>query len=137
MPSKCHIRLYGSSLRHRTVPEHMPSAHRHYAGWSEARFRRDAANIGPQTEALIIAILACRPHPEQGFRSCLGILKRLRGVDREQAEAACAHALEIGALSSKSLASILDNNLGRKPKQKAAADLPLFHANIRGSGFYH
>ncbi|MBF0333689.1 MAG: transposase [Alphaproteobacteria bacterium] len=82
-------------------------------------------------------MMASRRHPEQGFRSCLGILKRLRGVDRDRAEAACARAVEIGALSSKSLGSILDNNLDRRPTGQSAADLPLFHANIRGGGYYH
>jgi transposase len=133
-----HLRRHGyGGERHTTLPEHMPSTHRHYAGWSEARFRRDAAAIGPNTEALIVAVMASRKHPEQGYRSCLGILKRLRGVPRERAEAACARALEIGTLSAKSLGSILDNNLDQKPRRKAEADLPLFHANIRGSGYYH
>ena len=132
-----HVRLLGGGARHVTHDDHMPSGHRFYSGWSEARFRRDAAAIGPNTEALIIAVMASRKHPEQGFRSCLGILKRLRGVDRDRAEAACARAVEIGALSSKSLGSILDNNLDRKPTGQSAADLPLFHANIRGSGYYH
>ena len=132
-----HVRLKGGGRRHVTQDDHMPSNHRFYGGWSEARFRRDAAAIGPNAEVLIIAVLASRRHPEQGFRSCLGILKRLRGIDRDRAEAACARAVEIGALSSKSLGSILDNNLDRKPKGQPAADLPLFHANIRGSGYYH
>ena len=133
-----HMRRHGyGGERHTTLPEHMPSTHRHYAGWSEARFRRDAAAIGPNTEALIVAVMASRKHPEQGYRSCLGILKRLRGVPSERAEAACARAVEIGTLSSKSLGSILDNNLDQKPTRKAEADLPLFHANIRGSGYYH
>jgi transposase len=132
-----HMRRYGAGERLATLPEHMPSSHRHYADWNEARFHREARAIGPQTEALIIAVLAQRKHPEQGFRSCLGILKRLRGVEPVRAEAACNRALEIGALSSKSLASILDNNLDRKPRRKAEDDLPLFHANIRGSGYFH
>ena len=131
-----HVRRYGGA-RHATQDEHMPSAHRFYGGWSEERFRRDAAVIGPHTEALIVAVLAARRHPEQGFRSGLGILKRLRGIDPVRAEAACARALEIGALSAKSLGSILDNNLDRQSKSKIPADLPLFHTNIRGSGYYH
>lgn len=131
-----HVRRYGGS-RHATQPDHMPSSHRFYDGWSEARFRRDAAAIGPNTEALVIAVLANRRHPEQGFRSCLGILKRLRGIDRDRAEAACAHAVSIGALSAKSIGSILDNNLGCKPKGQSTAELPLVHTNIRGGGYYH
>jgi transposase len=133
-----HVRRHGyGGDRHVTLGEHMPSAHRHYAGWSEDRFRRDAGAIGPNTEALITAVLVSRKHPEQGYRSCLGILKRLRGVTHERAEAACARAIEIGTLSSKSLGSILDNNLDQKPRRKAEDDLPLVHANIRGSGYYH
>ena len=133
-----HIRRHGyGGDRHVTMGEHMPSAHRHYAGWSQERFRRDAGAIGPNTEALIAAVMASRKHPEQGYRSCLGILKRLRGVTPARAEAACARSLEIGSLSSKSLGSILDNNLDQKPRRKADDDLPLFHTNIRGSGYYH
>jgi transposase len=131
-----HLRCYGAGDRHVTLPEHMASAHREYADWSEVRFRRDAAAIGPNTEAFIVAVLSSRKHPEQGFRSCLGILKRLRGVEPDRAEAACARALEIGALSCKSIGSILDNNLDKKSRRKAD-DLPLFHANIRGSGYFH
>ena len=132
-----HVRRYAGN-RYATNDDHMPSHHRFYAGWSEEKFRRDAAAIGPNTEAMIIAVMARRRHPEQGYRSCLGILKRLRGVEPERAEAACARAVELGALSSKSLGSILDNNLDRKPKGAAAVTaLPLFHANIRGGGYYH
>jgi transposase len=131
-----HMRRYGGGERHSTLTEHMPSAHHHYADWSEARFRRDAAAIGPNTEAFVIAVLASRKHPEQGFRSCLGILKRLRGVESVRAEAACARALEIGALSTRSIGSILDNNLDKKTRRKAD-DLPLFHTNIRGSDYFH
>ena len=131
-----HMRRFGLGERHATVPEHMPSSHRYYAGWNAERFRRDADAIGPQTLALIDAVLANRPHPEQGFRSCLGILKRLRGVPRDRAEAACDRALVIGALSSKSLASILDNNLDKKPARPATSQTPLQHANIRGGRYY-
>ena len=52
----------------------MPSSHRRYADWTPERFRRWAGSVGPQTEGLIMAILAHRPHPEQGFRTCLGVL---------------------------------------------------------------
>jgi transposase len=131
-----HARRYGGS-RHGTQPDHMPSKHRHYADWSEARFRRDGAAIGPMTEGLIIAVMASRRYPEQGYRACLGILKQLRGVTVERAEAACARALEIGALSSKSLASILAHNLDRKAARQAKGDAPLLHANIRGGRYYH
>jgi transposase len=93
-----HARRHGGP-RHGTDPNHMPSAHRRYAEWNPERFCRQARGIGPNTEALIIAVLAQRPHPEQGFRSCLGMLRLFRGIDAARAETVSAHALEIGALS--------------------------------------
>jgi hypothetical protein len=56
---------------------------------------------------VIIAVLASRPHPEQGFRTCLGILHTYRGVDPAHVEAVSARALELGALNCKSVASLL------------------------------
>jgi transposase len=134
-----HVRLYmtGAGHHHTTLAEHMPKSHQHYSHWSEDYFRSGAAAIGPNTEGLIVAVMARRKYPEQGFRSCQGILDRLRGIEPTRAEGACARALEIGALSSKSLGSILDNNLDRKARQKNDAPLPLFHSNIRGGGYYH
>ena len=75
-----HARRYGGP-RHGTQPEHMPSAHRRYAEWTPERLQRDARGIGPATEALIIAVMARRPHPEQGFRTCLGMLRLFRGLE--------------------------------------------------------
>jgi transposase len=134
-----HPRLYmtGAGHHHVTLPEHMPKEHQQYAGWSETYFRSSAAAIGPNTEGLILAVMAKRKYPEQGFRSCKGILKLLRGIERDRAEGACARALEIRALSPKSLRSILDHNLDRKARRKNDATLPLFHTNIRGGGYYH
>jgi transposase len=74
-----HARRYGGT-RHGTDPDHMPSAHRRYAEWNPERFARQARGIGPHTEALILAVLARRPHPEQGFRTCIGILRLFRGL---------------------------------------------------------
>jgi transposase len=122
--------------RHGTDPEHMPSAHRRYAAWTPDRFRRWAAQIGPNTEGLVVAVLASRRHPEQGFRTCLGVLKLYRGVDPALAEAVSARAIEIGALNCKSVAALL----ARKPAPAArdGASATLFdHANLRGPGYYH
>jgi transposase len=134
-----HPRLYvtGAGHHHVTLPEHMPKNHQRYSRWSEAGFRADGAAIGPNAERLLLAVMSRRKFPEQGFRSCQSILDRLRNVAHDRAEGACARALEIGALSSKSLGSILDNNLDQKARQQKDATLPLFHTNIRGGGYYH
>ncbi len=132
-----HARRYGGQ-RHGTLPEHMPSAHRRYAEWSPERLQRDARGIGPHTEALIIAVMARRPHPEQGFRTCLGVLRLFRGHEAVRVEAVCLRALEIGALSYASVASILKHRLDRPaPSAEPTDGAPLLHANIRGSGYFH
>jgi transposase len=132
-----HARRYGGQ-RHGTLPEHMPSAHRRYAEWSPERLQRDARGIGPHTEALIIAVMARRPHPEQGFRTCLGVLRLFRGLEAVRVEAVCLRALEIGALSYASVASILKHRLDRPaPSAEPTDGAPLLHANIRGSGYFH
>ena len=131
-----HARRYAGP-RHGTLPEHMPSAHRRYAEWTPERLQRQAQGIGPNTEALIIAVMARRPHPEQGFRTCLGVLRLFRGVDAARAEAVSLRAVEIGALSYPSIASILKHRLDRSASPQAADSTPLLHANIRGPRYYH
>jgi transposase len=130
-------RRYGGR-RHGTDPEHMPSSHRRYAEWTPDRFRRWARSIGSNTEALIAAILTHRPHPEQGFRTCLGILRLYRGITPARAEAVSARALEIGAMNYKSVASILANNLDRVAARQSGAEPTLFdHPNVRGPRYFN
>ncbi|SEE86425.1 Transposase [Rhizobiales bacterium GAS191] len=130
-----HERRHGGR-RHGTDPAHMPSSHRRYAEWTPERFRRWARSIGPSTEGLVIAVLAHRPHPEQGFRSCLGILRLFRGLDPARAEAVSARAVAIGALTYKSVASILANNLDRAQRQPESA-VVIDHPNVRGPRYFH
>ena len=126
-----------SLRRHRpsTVPEHMPSSHRRYRDWTHERIRREAAAIGDDTAVLMDLILRSRPHPEQGFRSCIGILRLEKRHGAERLDAACARALALGTRSYTSVAAILNN---RQDRKQTAADVPsLFHENIRGPGYYH
>src|SRR5271170_6207678 len=75
--------------RHTTTVEHMPSAHRRYASWTPARMQSFAAEVGPSTTALVENIMRTKPHPEQGFRACLGILRLAKTYGTERLEAAC------------------------------------------------
>jgi transposase len=129
----------GARGRHTTLPEHMPQAHRRHAEWTIERIRQEAAAIGPATARLTALILESRPHPEQGFRACLGILRLVRSYGRDRVEAACARGLEIGARSYGSVQSILQHGLDRQPPaaEPASGEPPLIHPNIRGSGYYH
>jgi transposase len=132
-----HQRRYGGR-RHGTDPDHMPSSHRRYAEWTPDRFRRWARTIGPNTEALVIAVLTHRPHPEQGFRTCLGILRLYRGIEPVRAEAVSARALEIGAMNYRSVASILANNLDRAAARQNRNEPTLFdHPNVRGPRYFN
>ena len=132
-----HLRM-GANHKHTTVPEHMPSSHRRYASWTIARIREDAAEIGPATAALCELIIENKPHPEQGFRACLGILRLVKPFGRVRLEAAAVRAIHIGARTYGSVKSILDNNLDRHPAQERTADgVSILHTNIRGSRYYH
>jgi transposase len=82
-------------------------------------------------------ILDRRPHPEQGFRACLGILRLVRPFGGQRVEAAASRAIDIGTLSYGSVRSILDNNLDRHGAQgPQARSTPISHSNIRGPRYY-
>lgn len=132
-----HIRGGGRG-RHTTLAEHMPSAHRRYADWTIERIRADAAAIGPSTAKLTALILESRPHPEQGYRACIGILRLARHYGAERLEAACDRGLDIGARSYGSIQSILKHGLDQRPPSRPAqGELLPDHPNIRGSRYYH
>ncbi|HZD91758.1 MAG TPA: IS21 family transposase, partial [Pseudolabrys sp.] len=119
-----------------TVAEHMPSSHRRYRDWTHERIRREAAAVGDNTAILADVILRSRPHPEQGFRSCIGILGLVKRYGAARVDAACARALVLGTRSYNSVATILKNHRENAPA--AATEGPiLIHENIRGPGYYH
>jgi transposase len=123
--------------RHTTVPEHMPASHRSYAEWTPQRLVRWAAKTGPATASVVQSILERRAHPQQGFRSALGILRLGKSFGEERLEAACRRALRLGACSYKSIESILRQGLDRQalPEQQEL-ELSIEHENIRGSDYY-
>jgi len=124
--------------RHTTITEHMPSAHRRYAEWTPAKMMSEAALIGPAAIALVEAIMKAKPHPEQGFRSCLGIISLVRTYGSERVEAASRRGNDIGATTYGSIKSILQNGLDKAYASSKAPDgPPIRHANIRGRGYYH
>jgi len=124
--------------KHTTIPEHMPSSHRRYAEWSPARMLREAGKVGPAATALFEAIMMAKPHPEQGFRSCLGILSLVKSYGPERIEAAAKRGNDIGATTYGSIKSILEKGLDRAFAKPRTPDVsPIRHANIRGRGYYH
>ena len=124
--------------RHTTVPAHMPEAHRQAGDWSPQRLANWAAKTGPATEKLILTVLAARKHPQQGYRSCLGILRLGKAYGDDRLEAACRRALTLGSHSYKSIESILRHRLEEQPlTEHSELTLPEDHDNIRGPSYYH
>ncbi|NLS29121.1 IS21 family transposase ISPpu7 [Sphingomonas sp. S2M10] len=131
-----HMRGSGNGW-HTTVPEHMPSSHRRYLEWTPAKIRDEAARIGPMLSLLVERIINDRPHPEQGYRSCLGIIGLAKRFGADRLEAAAVRALEIQARNYPSVKSILEKGLDKVPVSTAPEREPILHDNIRGSQYYH
>lgn len=123
--------------RHTTLNEHMPKAHQSYAEWTPERVIRWAGEAGPSTRRVVECILASRLHPQQGFRSSLGVMRLGKIYGSERLEAASKRALRYQATSYRSIKSILKMGLDAQPlEEKPSGCPPIEHANIRGSHYY-
>jgi transposase len=123
--------------RFKTESCHLPPAHKSYREWTPEKLISWAQNIGPKTGELVHAILASRPHPEQGYRSCLGLMRLGRNYSPERLEAACNRALTSGTSSFKSVASILEKGLDQIPISRLDQPAVIIeHANLRGPEYY-
>jgi transposase len=122
--------------RYSTIPDHMPSSHRAQAEWTPSRILAWAEKVGPSTRALCEAILRERPHPEMGFRSCLGILRLAKRYDDERLERACSRAVAVHARSYRSVESMLRHGLESMPLPKESAPVITDHENLRGPDYY-
>ena len=124
--------------RHTTVAVHMPKAHQHYAEWTPQRLVLWAAHTGEAIAQVVDTILASRPHPQQGFRACLGLMRLGKRYGPERLEAACRRAIRLGACSYKSLESILTHALDQQPLPGPPAAAPVItHGHIRGAPYDH
>ena len=131
-----HIRGRGKG-GYTTDPGHMPAAHRAHLQWTPSRLVRWARKTGPETAAFARKLLESRPHPEQGYRSCLGLMRLARAYPAERLEAACRRALDIGAHSYKSVKTILSAGLDQADDgDQQALSLPADHAHVRGPDYY-
>lgn len=121
-----------------TDPAHRPKSHQKHLEWSPSRLIRWGTEIGAATGALVQKILESRPHPEQGYRASLGLMRLARQYSEERLEAACFRALRSGAHSYRSVKSILEHALDRVPlEEQTSLTLPAAHENVRGATYYH
>lgn len=118
--------------------QHRPVSHQKHLEWTPSRIVNWAESVGPQTARLVASILEARPHPEQGYRSCLGIMRLGKSYGAERLEAAAARALAYQACTYQSVKSILQRKLDQAPLQQlpAAAPPTPTHGNLRGPGYY-
>jgi transposase len=114
----------------------MPRAHRAHAEWTPSRLIAWAEQTGPATGRLVAGILERRPHPEQGYRACLGLMRlgRVHGTDR--LEAACARAERLRSYRYRTVEQILKSQQDRLPLDEPPARPPLTHENVRGATYY-
>lgn len=120
-----------------TDPSHRPKAHREHLEWPPSRLIRWAEKTGPHTASVVTRILEEKPHPEQGYRPCLGILRLGERYSPQRLEAACRRALKIGGVTYRSIKSILEHGLDRLPlEEQATLELPQKHQNVRGADYY-
>ena len=119
-----------------TVPEHLPAAQRAHMEWSPQRLIRWGETVGASCAAVIVRILETRPHPEQGYRACLGLLRLAKQHDPVRLEAACTRALALGAPSYRSVKAILKNRLETAPLTSTADWTAPEHDQVRGPRYY-
>lgn len=130
-------RLHGRG-RFTTRPEHMPSSHRAHSEWRPSQFLDWGAKIGPAAGRVVAAILAARPHPEQGYRSCLALRRLSERYGRDRMERACARAERLGEPTYRTIKNILTNKLEQLPfdEEPATPAASIVHDNIRGAEYY-
>jgi len=131
-----HLRTHGRGHAI-TIAEHRPRSHQAHLEWTPSRMVHWAQTIGPQTARLFERILADKPHPEMGYRSCLGIIRLADQYSPARMEAAAERALLTGACRYQSVKSILKNSLDAlPPTAPPTPSTPPPHDNIRGAEYF-
>ena len=131
-----HARSYQAGAA-TTVNEHRPKSHQRYLSWTPSRVLEWASRAGSSTRAVADSIMKSRRYPEQGYRSCLGLIRLGDRFGRDRLEAACSRALKFQACSYKRVKSILETGLDCQPDVDAEHESePLVHDNIRGARYF-
>lgn len=140
--NKIATHIYSSVTgQHSTIIHHMPKSHQKQSEYSKERFIRWSKQIGIYTHLVIKRILEEKAHPEQAYRSCLGLLRLTKKYGDERLEQACTYGVNQKAFSRKNILSILKNNLDQlatlSDEYLSTEACSFEHENIRGSHYYH
>lgn len=132
-----HLRTHKKGV-YVTAHEHRPHSHKEHLEWTPERMKHWGASIGPQTSAMIEAIIKSVVHAEHAYRRCLGLLRLVKKYGNERLELACNRAIILQAIGYQSVKNILNKGLERAelPAEPEELQLPLEHDNIRGSSYY-
>jgi transposase len=123
---------------HTTQQEHMPASHRAQAEWSAERIRGWVGKAGPAAAQVAEAIMASRPHPELGYRACLGLIRLGEQCGAERLENACIRAMAIQSPSYRTVKEILKQGLDKLPLPQTTPPTPAIeHDNVRGAEYYN
>jgi transposase len=120
-----------------TLHTHMPPDHRDYAKWSPERFIRWARSIGGNVAEIIKVVLKSRTHPEQAYKTCMGILNLVKEYEPDRLDKACEKALNFGFYSYKRIKNILDRGLEQDLFTASTESAISLHENVRGNKYYH
>ena len=124
-----------------TDPAHRPKSHQKHLEWTPGRLIQWAENqVGAFCARAVTHILETKPHPEQGYRSCLGIMRLAKGYGTDRVEAACRRALALDVCRYQSIKSILKSKLDQQPlpaEEQPELFGPTEHHNLRGRDYYH
>ena len=126
-----------SPYNYTTDKDHMASTHQFVAEWTPDKFISWAASIHEDVRLYILKILERKQHPEQAYKSCVGILGFSRKAGNERLAIACRRALGYGIYNYKTIQSILENKMDSYEESPFADELPMpKHENIRGEDYY-
>ena len=120
-----------------TVPDHMPASHRAHLEWTPEKLTNWANSIGVSTTAVVVWQLERRAHPEQAYRTCLGLLSLARKYDATRLEAACTRAMAIRSPKLSSITNILKFGMDRNASLPPGSSPLIDHENVRGADYYH
>ena len=133
-----HRRCWGPKGTAVTLEEHRPKSHRDYGAWPPSRVASWAETIGPSAAALVTHILETFPHPEDGYRKCMALIRTSKKYGHARVDAACRRAIAIGSPNRKSVEMILKRGLENAPipAPQEERQLSLHHENVRGSAYF-
>ena len=131
-----HVRSYRQGT-HTTTAEHMPEKHSRHMQWTPGRLLNWSQSIGPHTLQLTKQIFEKKEHPEQAYRSCLGLLNLVKSFGEARLEAACQRAIYYGPPTRRSVKEILSKNLDKIPIEDNQPETIISnHENIRGPSYF-